>query len=147
MVFKCKYCSANFANRANQSRHEHRYDRDEAELSVFTCCICTFTCRKISELEKHMRTCHQKFTNCCRSCYMGFTDTTLFAQHMVSLHSLPVFGDPFQPTPANTDLAEIMLRYKPQIESLIEQKLSQGSKSNLMHLQLQKTESKRRSGS
>ena len=109
-----------------------------------------------------MRTCHQKFTNCCRSCYMGFNDTRLFAQHMSSLHSLPVFGDQFQPTQApaetafngtlqsyhlpasptqaNTDLIQFMLQHKPQIDSLIEQKLSQGSQKVQFsaHLQLRK---------
>ena len=104
MVFNCKYCSATFANRGNQSRHEHRYHPDEVGLPVFTCCICTFTCRKLSELEQHMRTCHQKFTNCW-SCYMGFNDTRLFAQHMSSLHSLPVFGDQFAPTQAPAETA------------------------------------------
>ena len=162
MVFNYKYCSATFANRGNQSRHEHRYHPDEVGLPVFTCCICTFTCRKLSELEQHMRTCHQKFTNCCRSCYMGFNDTRLFAQHMSSLHSLPVFGDQFQPTQApvetafngtlqsyhlppsptqaNADLAQFMLQHKPQIDSLIEQKFSQGSQKVQFsaHLQLRK---------
>ena len=146
MVFNCNYFSATFANRQNQSRHENRYHPDEVGLPVFTYCICIFTNRKLSELEQHMRTCHQKFTNCCRSCYMGFNDTRLFAQHMSSLHSLPVFGDKFQPTQAPaetafdgtlqsyhlppsttqayTDLAQFMLQHKPQIDSLIEQKLS-----------------------
>ena len=135
MVFNCKNCSATSANRGNQSRHEHRYHPDEVGLPVFTCCICTFTCRKLSELEQHIRTCHQKFTNCCRSCYMSFKDTRLFVQHMSSLHSLLVFGDQFQPTQApaetafngtlqsyhlspsttqaNTDLAQFMLQHKP----------------------------------
>ena len=93
---------------------------------------------------------------------MAFNDTRLFAQHMSSLHSLPVFGDQFQPTQApaetafngtlqschlppsptqaNTDLAQFMLQHKPQIDSLIEQKLSQGSQKVLFsaHLQLRK---------
>ena len=81
---------------------------------------------------------------------------------MSSLHSLPVFGDQFQPTrapaetafngtfqsyhlppsptQANTDLAQFMLQHKPQIDSLIEQKLSQGSQKVQFsaHLQLRK---------
>ena len=93
---------------------------------------------------------------------MCFNDTRLFAQHMSSLHSLPVFGDQFQPTQApaetafsgtlqsyhlppsptqaNTDLAQFMLQHKPQIDSLIEQKLSQGSQKVQFsaHLQLRK---------
>ena len=105
MVFHCKYCSADFANRGNQSRHEHRHHPDEVVLPVFTCCICTFTCRKLSDLEPQMRTCHQKFTNCCRYCYMGFNNTRLFAQHMSSLHSLPVFGDQIQLTQALAESA------------------------------------------
>ena len=136
MVFNCNFCSAIFAKRGNQSHHEHRYHPDEVGLPVFTCCICTFTCRKLSELQQHMRTFHQKFTNYCQSCYMGFNGTRLFAQHMSSLPSLPVFGDQFQPTraqaetafngalqsyhlpssttQANTDLAQFMLQHKPQ---------------------------------
>ena len=79
---------------------------------------------------------------------------------MSSLHSLPVFGDQFQPTQApaetafngtlqsyhlllattqaNTDLAQFMFQHKPQIDSLIEQKLSQGSQKVQFgaHLQL-----------
>ena len=149
MVFNCKYCSATFANRGNQYCHEHRYHSDEEGLPAFTCFICTYTYRKLSELEQHMRTCHQNFSNRCRSCYMGFNDTRLFAQHISSLHSLLVFGDQFQPTQApaetafngilqkhhmpqstthsNTGLAEFMLQHKPQSHSLIEQKLSQVS--------------------
>ena len=149
MVFNCKFCSATFANRGNQFRHELRYHADEVGLPVFTCCICTFTCRNLSELQQHMGTCHKKFKNCCRSCYMGFNNTRLFAQHVSSLHSLSVFGDQFQPTrapaetafngtfqsyhlppstsQANRDVAQFMLQQKPQIDSLIEQKLSQGS--------------------
>ena len=93
---------------------------------------------------------------------MGFNDNRLFAQHMSSFHSLPVFGDQFQPTQApaesafngtlqsyhlpppttqaNTDLAQFMLQHKPQIDSLIEQKLSQGSQKVQIsaHLQLRK---------
>ena len=93
---------------------------------------------------------------------MGFNDTRLFAQHMSSLHTLPDFGDQVQPTQvpaeisfngtlqsyhlppsatkANTDLAEFMLQNKPQIDSLIEQKLSQGSQKVHIsaHLQLRK---------
>ena len=81
---------------------------------------------------------------------------------MSSLHSLPVFGDQFQPTQApaetafnstlqsyhlppstnqaNTELAQFMLQHKPQIDSLIQQKLLQGSQKNQFsaHLQLRK---------
>ena len=51
----------------------------------------------MSPLEEHMRTVHSKFTNCCRSCYLGFNNSHLYAQHMSSLHSLPVFGEEFLP--------------------------------------------------
>ena len=93
---------------------------------------------------------------------MSFNDTRLLAQHTSSSHSLPVFGDQFQPsqapaetafngtlqsyhlpastTPFNTDFADFMLQYKPQIDSLIEQILSQESKGIQFsaHLQLRK---------
>ena len=83
---------------------------------------------------------------------MGFNETKLFAQHMSSLRSLPVFGDQFQPTEspietafngtfqckrlppsttqAKADLSEFMLQHKTQIDSLIEQNLSQGSQKS-----------------
>ena len=51
----------------------------------------------MSPLEEHMRTVHSKFTNCCRSCYLGFNNSHPYAQHMSSAHSLPVFGEEFQP--------------------------------------------------
>ena len=80
---------------------------------------------------------------------------------MSSLHSLPVVGNQFQPTQApaeiafngalqiyyllssatqaNTDPNQLRLQHKPQIDSLIEQKLSQGSQKIQFsaHLQLQ----------
>ena len=99
---------------------------------------------------------------------MGFNDTRLFAQHMSSLHSSPVFGDQFQPTQApaetafngalhschlppsttqaNTDFAQFMLQHKQQIDSLIEKNSHKDHKKFNLVLQLRKTESKRRSG-
>ena len=52
-----------FAQKGNQSRHEHRYHPEEVGLPVFTCCICLITCRNFPELEQHLRTYQQKFTN------------------------------------------------------------------------------------
>ena len=93
---------------------------------------------------------------------MGSNNTRLFAQHTSSLHSLPVLGDQFQSTQApaetdfkgalqscnlppsttraNPDLAQFMRQHKPQIDSLIEQKLSQVSQKVQFssHLQLRK---------
>ena len=113
-------------------------------------------------MKQHMRTCHQQFTKCCRSCYTDFNDTRLFAQDMGSLRSSPVLGDQFQQTQApietafngtlqsyqlppsttqaNTDLAQFLLEHKPQIDSHIEQTLSQGSQKIQFsaHLQLRK---------
>ena len=77
---------------------------------------------------------------------MGFNDAHLFAQHMNSLHSLPVFGPEYQPkvTTAETafngvlqtyeivnntfdrDLESFMLNQRSAIATLIEQRLSQG---------------------
>ena len=96
-----------------------------------------------------MRTCYQKFTNYCRSCYKGFNDTRQFAQHMsflqsflVSVHQCKPTRTPakiafiFKPqsyhlppltTQTNTDLAEFLLQHKPEKDWLTEQKLSQGS--------------------
>ena len=80
---------------------------------------------------------------------MGFNDTRLFAQHMSSLHSLPVFGDQFQSTqapaetafngtlqsyhlpPSTTHNRTKMLQHKPQVDSLIEQKITRIAKSSI----------------
>ena len=96
-----------------------------------------------------MRTCRGKLTNCCRTCYLGFNNVHLFAQHMSFLHGLPVFGDEFLPrdTPTesafggrlqtfevvnnndaevNTDLARFMLAEKTRIGNLVREKISNG---------------------
>ena len=52
-----------------------------------------------------MQTCHGKFNNCCRTCYLEFNDAHLFAQHVSSLHEFPVFGDKFQPKDTPTESA------------------------------------------
>ena len=101
----------------------------------------------MSPLEEHMRTVHSKFTNCCRSCYLGFNNSHLYAQHMSSVHSLLVFGEEFQPLqiPSKTafnghlqtfiieaennaenslNLQTFMQSKRAQIEELIEQKLN-----------------------
>ena len=52
----------------------------------------------MTELEQHMLTQHSSFTNCCRSCHLGFNNSHLYAQHARSLHSILVFGAEFQPT-------------------------------------------------
>ena len=77
---------------------------------------------------------------------MGFNDAHLFAQHMNSLHSLPVFGPEYQPkeataetaingvlqtyenvnNTADRDLESFMLNQRSAIATLIEQRLSQG---------------------
>ena len=139
MVFNCKKCSATFPHRGNQPRHEPSYQPEKVCLQHLPV-VFLHALHKHSELEKHMNTYHRKFTNCGRSCYLGFNNTRLFSQHMSTLHSLPVFGDQFQSTqkPAetgfivtpqsycvqssatqnNTDLVEFMLQLKPQIVSL-----------------------------
>ena len=77
---------------------------------------------------------------------MGFNDAHLFAQHVNSLHSLPVFGPEYQPkeataetasngvlqtneivnNTADSDLESFVLNQRPAIATLIEQRLSQG---------------------
>ena len=77
---------------------------------------------------------------------MGFNEAHLFAQHMNSLHSLPVFGPEYQPkedtaetafngvlqtykivnNTADRDLESFMLNQRSAIVTLIEQRLSQG---------------------
>ena len=146
MVYSCNFCSATFSTRGNRSRHQHKFHPDDVGLPVYNCSLCVFNSRKLSELEQHMRTCHSKFTNCCRSCFMGFNDAHLFAQHMNSLHSLPVFGPEYQPkeataetafngvlqiyeivnNTADRDLESFMLNQRSAIATLIEQRLSQG---------------------
>ena len=104
-----------------------------------------------------MRTCHSKFANCCRSCFMGFNDAHLFAQHMHFLHSLPVFGPEYQPkeataetafngvlqtyeivnNTADRDLESFMLNQRSAIATLIEQRLSQGPQKVQFALKVQ----------
>ena len=77
---------------------------------------------------------------------MGFNDAQLFAQHMNSLHPLPVFGPEYQPkeataetafngvlqtyeivnNTADRDLESFLLNKGSAIATLIEQQLSQG---------------------
>ena len=142
MVYSCNFCSATFSTRGNRSRHQLKFHPDDVGLRVYNCSLCAFNSQKLSELEQHMRTCHSKFTNC----FMGFNDAHLFAQHMNSLHSLPVFGPEYQPketkaetafngalqtyetvnNTADRDLESFMLNQISAIPTLIEQRLSQG---------------------
>ena len=146
MVYSGNFCSATFSACGNRSRHQHKFHPDDVGLPVCNCSLCAFNSRKLSELEQHMRTCHSKFTNYCRSCLMGFNDAHLFALHMNSLHSLPVFGPAYQPkeataetdfngvsqtyetvnNTADRDLGSFMLNQISAIATLIEQRLSQG---------------------
>ena len=149
MVHQCRHCSATYSNKYNRSRHENSAHPDELGLPVFQSSLCTFNARKLSLLEQHMRTCHGKFTNCCRTCYLGFNHVHLFAQLMSSLHGLPVFGDEFlrKDTPTesafggrlqtfevvnnndaevNTDLARFISAEKTRIGNLVRDKLSNG---------------------
>ena len=105
MVYSCNFCSATFSTRGNRSRHQHIFHPDDVGLPGYNCSLCAFSSRKLSKLEQHMRTCHSKFTNCCRSCFMGFNDAHLLAQPMNSLHSLPVFGPEYPPKEAIAETA------------------------------------------
>ena len=97
MGFQCRYCDPILRTKGNRSRHEHKFHPDEIGLPVYQCSLYEFTCRKISLLEDHMKTAHQRFTNCCQSCLLGFNDCHLYVQHMTSVHHLPVLGEQFQP--------------------------------------------------
>ena len=97
MGFQCRYCDSILSTKGNRSRHEHKFHPDEIGLPVYQCLLCEFTCRKISLLEEHMKTAHQRFTNCCQSCLLGFNDCHLYVQHMTSVHHLPVLGEQLQP--------------------------------------------------
>ena len=105
MVYSCNFCSASFSDRENCSSHQHRFHPDEVRLPVYNCFLCLFNSRKLSAIHKHMRGCNSKFTNCCRSCFMRFNDAHLVAQHMNSLHSLPVFGPEYDPIEATLETA------------------------------------------
>ena len=97
MTYSCRFCPSTFSTPGNKSQHETQFHPDECSLRHYQCSICEFSTRKLSPLEEHMRTIHSKFTIFCRSCYLGFNNSHLCAQHMSSVHSLPVFGEEFQP--------------------------------------------------
>ena len=104
-----------------------------------------------------MRTEHSRFTNCCGSCHLGFNDSHLYAQHMNSVHSLPVFGEDFEPreTPKKSalngllrtfettdadearDLETFMRAQKPRIDSLINEQLCHGPQKAQLCAKLQ----------
>ena len=105
MVYSCNFCSATFSDRGNCSSHQHKFHPDEVGFPVYNCCLCLFNSWKLSALDKHMRTCNSKFTNCCQSCFMRFNDAHLFPQHMNSLHLLPLFGPEYEPIEATLETA------------------------------------------
>ena len=146
MVYSCNFCSATFSTCGNGSRLQHKCHPENVSLPVYNCSLCVFNSRKLSEPEQQMRTCHSNFTNCCQWCFMGSNDAHLFAQHMNSLHSLPVFGPKYQPkeataktgfngvlqtyeivnNTADRDLESFLLNQGSAIATLIEQRQSQG---------------------
>ena len=97
MGFQCRYCDSVLSTNGNRSRHEHNFHPDEISLPIYQCSLFEFTWRKISLLEEHMKTAHQRFTNCCQSCLLGFNNCHLYVQHMPSVHHLPVLCEQFQP--------------------------------------------------
>ena len=72
ITYSWRFCPSTFSTPGNKSRHETRFHPDECGLPHYQCSICEFSTRKMSPLEEDMRTVHSKFTNCCRSCYLGF---------------------------------------------------------------------------
>ena len=103
MVYLCRYCDSSLSTASNRTSHEHQFHPDEPGLPTCQCSLCEFTSRKI--FEQHMRTEHSRFTNFCRSCHLGFNDFHIYAQHMNSVHSLPVFGREFEPRDTPTESA------------------------------------------
>ena len=93
-----------------------------------------------------MKSAHQRFTNCCQGCLLGFNDCHLYVQHMTSVHHLPVLAKHFQPrdTPSESvfrgelrkfesteaeesnNLENFMRIPKPKIDTLISYQLTQG---------------------
>ena len=142
MVYLCRYFDSSLSTASNWTRHEHHFHPDELGLPTYQCSLCEFTSRKISNFWTE----HSRFTNCCRSCHLGFNDSHLYAQHMNSVHSLPVFGNEFEPrdTPTEsafkgllrtfetTDVDEarhletFMRAQKPRIDSIISEQLCHG---------------------
>ena len=161
MTFACRYCDSVLSTRGNRSRHETKFHPDEMKLPTYHCSLCEFTYRKMSELEQHMRTQHSAFTNCCRSCHLGFNSSHLYAQHARSVHSNPVCGAEFQPTqPLNQsafngilqsysieptddemvvarDLQAFMMFKQEPIQELIDQNLSAGPEKVQFSAELQ----------
>ena len=105
MVCSCNFSSVTFSTCGNHSRRQHKFHPDKIGLLVYNCSLYVFISLKLSELEQHTRTCHSKFSNFCRSCFMGFNAARLFVQQMNSLHSLPVFGPEYQPKEAIAETA------------------------------------------
>ena len=146
MVYLSRYCDSSLSTASNWTRHEHHFHPDELVLPTYQCSIGEFTSQKISNLELHMRTEHTRSFNCCRSCHLGFNDSHLYAQHMNSVHSLPVFDEAFEHRDMPTesafngllrtfgttdadearDLENFMRVQKPRINSLINEQLCHG---------------------
>ena len=146
MGSQCRYCDSILSTKGNRCRYERKFNPDEIGLPVYQCSLCEFTCRKISLLEDHMKTAHQRFTNCCQSCLLGFNDCHLYVQHLTSVHHLPVLGEQFQPqdtplesafngvprsfesteTEDSNDLENFMRIQKLKIDTLISEQLTQG---------------------
>ena len=161
MIFACRYCDSVLSTRGNRSRQETKFHPDEMKLPTYHCSLCEFTSRKMSELEQHMRTQHSRFTNCCRSCQLGFNSSHLYAQHARSVLSIPVFGAEFQPNqppdqsafngslqsysrePTDDemvlarDLQAFMKIKQKRIQELIDQKLSAGPQKVQFSAELQ----------
>ena len=97
MGFQCPYCDFILSTKGNRSRHWQNFHTDEIGLPVYHCSLCDFTWRKTSLLEEHMETAHQRFTNCCQSCLLGFNGCHLHVQHTASVHHLTVLGEQVQP--------------------------------------------------
>ena len=159
MRFPCQFkCGKTFTNKSNRSRHEIKFHPDELGLPVFHCSLCDIKTRKLEQLITHMRETHEKYTNHCITCRLGFNDAHLYAQHMRSVHTLPVFGPDFdtreQPSksafggvlqnyllsPNNDeslmDIRQFMSIKRAHVEELVNERLASGPQKMQMSIEL-----------
>ena len=137
MVPNCKFIAATFANRGNHSHHEHIYHIDKVCLPNFTCCICTFTCRKLLNWNnkrglviKNLQivvgpaiwalTTPDYLLSIWVLCFL-YLSLAINSNQLMRWLKLPLMV-PFRATichrqqPKPTDLAECMLQHKPQTD-------------------------------
>ena len=94
MMYLCRYCIFSISTASSRTRIGHHFHPDEIVLPICQCSLCKISSRKISNLERHMRTEHSWFTNCCRSWHLAIIANQL--HFCVKNSSHPVYRLPFQ---------------------------------------------------